>query len=95
MSKNKLAPMLLNAKKVGVECGLISMQMVALVALENVLPDHIDDYKVGGVLKEIEKEMGRVWRDVKGEEDAVEASELLTGHAHAIRIKRKMDEEDG
>ena len=61
MASKNLPTLLRNAKHKGVEDGLITMQNVCLIALDNIAEDYMPEEKVGEFLKETEAEMQRVW----------------------------------
>lgn len=103
--KNELAVRLKKAKRSGVEEGLVTMQNVTLVALDNVASDFMEEEKVGEFLVATEKEMQRVWsalmqymgdeldlnRAKMHEDNAVTVAEYLLGWVDRIRLKWHMD----
>lgn len=93
---NKMTELLRRTRANGIDSGLYAMELVSLIAADNVLKDYIDDGKMPAVLHELEMEMQRVWREiVDGSEgkqrEAMEAADLLLGHAERIRRERGMD----
>ena len=93
---NKMTELLRRTRANGIDSGLYSMELVSLIAADNVLKDYIEDGKMPAVLHELEMEMQRVWREiVDGSEgkqrEAMEAADLLLGHAERIRRERRMD----
>lgn len=95
MAKNSFAIQLANARAKGVQYGLMAMEQVTLVAAENVLPDYIEDDQMPKALQALEKEMQRIWIELREEHSAEEATDILVGHAFQIRAKRNMDVIDG
>ena len=93
---NKMTELLRRTRANGIDSGLYAMELVSLIAADNVLKDYIEDGKMPDVLHELEMEMQRVWREiVDGSEgkqrEAMEAADLLLGHAERIRRERGMD----
>ena len=103
--KNNIAVLLKNAKHKGVEDGLITMQNVCLIALDNIAEDYMPEEKVGEFLKETESEMARIWDEVlksvgqeldlnrtkMDDENSYTVAEWLLGWVLRIRQKRGMD----
>lgn len=93
--KNKLAVLLKDAKRKGIEQGMDLVLGIVLVSLENVLPDHLEDEEVGKTMREIEADVNRVYKEVlesvpSGEID--EMAERICFYVDRIRAKRGMDE---
>lgn len=94
--KNKIAPMLKDAKRKGVEQGLYLMAQICLIALENQVnlrEVSVDD----GFFKAVEMDMKHIYEEVidsvpSGEVE--EMAERLSYYVDDIRARRKMDEED-
>lgn len=92
--KNKIAPMLKDAKRKGVEQGLYLMAQICLVALENQVNLRevpVDD----GFFKAVEMDMKHIYEEVidsvpSGEVE--EMAERLSYYVDDIRARRKMDE---
>ena len=103
---NKLPTLLAQAKRKGVEEGLTTMEMVTLIALNNIIEEYLPEDRISDFLKRTEKEMQEVWRgtlDYMAEEDknnkskmrdqnALTVGEYLVGHARRIRERWEMDE---
>lgn len=89
--KNNYAKQMQTIHKRGVDSGLISMQMVALLACNNVLDDYIVEDKLPQAVKDIEAEMQRIWRE-ECRESPEDAASLLVGHVIEIRKKLGMEE---
>ena len=105
---SKLPTLLAQAKRKGVEEGLTTMEMVTLIALNNIIEEYLPEDRISDFLKRAEKEMQEVWRgtlDYMAEEDknnkskmrdqnALTVGEYLVGHARRIRERWEMDETD-
>ena len=96
MANKAYAMSLRRARANGVDSGLYAMELVSLIAADNILKDYIEDDKMPTVLRELEKEMQRIWAETtanakrKGQE-AMDAADLLVGHCERIRAERGMD----
>ena len=89
--KNHLAKTLTANKREHIEQGLITMQYIALIACANVLDLYVEEERLTDCIKDLEKEMQRIWRDeCKG--DAEIASDLVIGHVEALRRRFGMEE---
>lgn len=105
MASKNLPTLLRNAKQKGVENGLITMQNVCLIALDNIAEDYMPEEKVGEFLRETEAEMQRVWSEIlksvgteldlnrtkMNDENSYTVAEWLLGWVTRIRQKRGMD----
>lgn len=89
--KNNFAKMLKEAKRTGVQNGLLTMQFINLIACYNELPDFMDEEKIAAACMAIEKESQRIWLE-ECHENAEEAGALIVGHALEIREKLGMEE---
>lgn len=89
--KNHLARTLAANKREHIEQGCITMQYITLIACSNVLDQYVEGELLPDCIKDLEKEMQRIWRDeCKG--DAEIASDLVIGHVEALRRKFGMEE---
>lgn len=102
---NKLPTLLANAKRKGVEEGLTTMEMVTLIALNNIIEEYLPEDKITEFLKQTEKEMQEVWQSTLDymateektnkskmrDENALTVGEYLIGHVRRIRNKWRMD----
>lgn len=103
--KNNLAVMLRKAKHSGVQEGLVAMQNVCLIALDNTADEYLEEERIGDFLKATEKEMQRVWDEVvrsvgeemdlnrtkMNDENSFTVAEWLMGWVDRIRAKRGME----
>ena len=96
MANKSFAMALRRARANGVDSGLYAMELVSLIAADNVLKDFIDEETMPAVLRELEKEMQRIWAETVAstegkEHEAMDAADLLIGHCDRIRKERNMD----
>lgn len=104
--KNQLGYQIKQSRKKGVEEGIVTGQVLTLIALENIADEFIPEDRIGEFLQTAESEMASVWKGTKEmmrEEQSLNArqmvdvnaltiGEYLVGHTDRIRAKRKMDE---
>lgn len=89
--KNNLSKLLKEAKDKGVSYGLLAMNLVAIVADDNILSDYIEEDKMAEAINRLEKERDRIWLELREDHSAEDATDILVGHAFKIRERRKMD----
>lgn len=90
----------------GVEEGILTGQLLMLIALENIADEYIPEERIDEFLRHAESEIASVWKGTKEmmrteqrlngknsvDSNAVIIGEYLTGHVDRIRAKRHMDE---
>lgn len=92
MAKNNVAPLLLNAKRKGVEQGLYLMESICLIAMRNKLDEWnipVADEFYG----EVEQEMADIFKEVTDSVpsgNAEEMAERLEVYVHRIREEKGM-----
>lgn len=89
--KNHLARTMMANKREHIEQGLITMQYIALIACANVLDQYVEGERLSDCIKELEKEMQRIWRDECKGDPEIE-SDLVIGHVEELRRKFGMEE---
>ena len=84
------------ARRKGVEQGIYAMQLVTLLAADNVLQDYLDEASLKKALAEIEAELNRIWEETVQssggkQAGADDAAELLVGYVERKRREREME----
>ena len=104
--KNQYGAKLHEVHRRGVEEGILTGEILMLIALENIADQYIEEDRIAGFLRHAESEIGAVWKGTKEmmkeewilnakrplEMNAYTIGEYLTGHSDRIRAKRHMDE---
>lgn len=104
--KNEYGARLHQVHARGVEEGILTGELLMLIALENIADEYVPEERVEEFLKHAESEIGAVWKGTKEmlrqeqkmngkkplDQNAVIIGEYLTGHVDRIRAKRNMDE---
>ena len=104
--KNQLGYQIRHAHRKGVEDGIVTGQLLMLIALENIADQFVEEDRVEEFLQTAESEIGSVWLGTKNmmkteqelnarnmvDQNAVVIGEYLVGHADRIRAKRHMDD---
>lgn len=104
--KNQLGYKLRESHRKGVEDGIVTGQLLMLIALENIADEFVPEDRIDEFLQTAESEIGSVWKGTKEmmrEEqklnarnmvdiNALTVSDYLIGHSERIRAKRHMDE---
>lgn len=82
----------------GVNLGALLMTLVLVIAMDNTLPEYIDDEDtLSKIFNQTESEVSRIWDETQKSVDTGDVNtmaELLLGHVREIRRKRGMPELD-